>query len=93
MFGFELLCIQAFTQAICGVKQLIGVLPPTEVVDSDNLMQFVDGTIQSSENDFLMSPAQMVLSACATALIYLDNEMTIQIVNTEVKKITGFTPD
>jgi PAS domain S-box-containing protein len=93
MFGFELLLLRAFTQAVVGVKQLVGVLPPTEVVDSDNLMQFVDGTIQSSANDFIMSPAQMILSACATAAIYLDNEMTIQIVNTEVKKITGFTPD
>jgi PAS domain S-box-containing protein len=69
------------------------VVNTKHLVDSDGLMQFVDGSIHMSENELVMSPAQMILSACATAAICIDNEMIIQTVNLEVKKITGFTPD
>jgi PAS domain-containing protein len=88
--------IRAFSFAVSGVKQLIGVLPPTAVVDSDVLMQFVDGSVEQAGNDVLLSTSQMILSSCATAAILVKeqgNGFVVQTVNREVKKITGFAPD
>jgi hypothetical protein len=79
-----------------GAKQLVGVLPPTAVVDSDVLMQFVDGSVEQMDNDVLLSTSQMILSACATAAILVKdqgNGFVVQTVNREVKRITGFAPD
>jgi hypothetical protein len=59
-------------------------------------MRVVDGAAELAESDALMSTSLMVLAACATAAVLLENQphgIVVQTVNNEVKRITGFAPD
>jgi hypothetical protein len=39
---------------IQGAKQFVAILPPTEVIDSENLMRFIDSSTKVSENYLVM---------------------------------------
>lgn len=73
-----------------GIYQLISLLPPSDIVKSNELLSIIFGS-SLSENGDIMSPIQSLLYATSNAVISVSKDVTIENVNSAFLSMTGYT--
>lgn len=92
VFVLSFFFIRSFDVALNGICQLIRLLPPSQMLKSNRLMEFVV-SISSKDDESTLTPSQSIVLASPHASISISLDYTINSVNPSFKDITGLTPE
>lgn len=79
-------------KSFSGMKQVIRLLPPTEVVKNPTIRNLFKGSSDDG-NEVTMSPSELIIHSASVAVISLSPQMIIENMNPMTYIMTGFSED